>query len=298
MDRLEENLLVADATAQDGLSAGAWQRLQARVSIVLVVAGLAASAFIGGTAFGRQTTHSHGAYGVSLTSANEAAQNPTALAAGLNPDCYTYTGGTCGINPCYAWRGAECRDGYCLCEGACSGADGKCYEGRYEQVADGFTLTNVKYSAQKMYMPASSPFDSVKTTAFPSSMNMGKDKFILHRLPGNVSGHTGYFLSTQRFSDYVVALRATTGTALSPWGAYEVGLSKQFSVEKLAVRVCSKGDGKVMIGGLNLLGQTEWFYIHHLSWIVYGWGLFSNPGNGGVWQADPPMPEGELEPCE
>jgi len=298
MLRLGESLLPAGEAMEDERPAKAWQRTQAWVVLAVVTAGLAMSAFIGGTEFGRQTTHQHGAYGVSLTLVNDASQNATALAAGLNLDCYTYTGGTCGMNPCYPWRGASCRDGYCLCEGACTGADGKCYDSKYEMVADGFTLTNVKYKGQKMYMPATSMLDSVRTTAFPSSLNGGKDRFVLYQLPGNLSGHTGYFLSTQRFSDYVVALRATTGTALSPFGAYEVGLADQFSVAKIAVRVCSKGDGKVMIGGESILGKTEWFYIHHLSWIVYGWGLFSSPGDGGVWQADPPIPEEGLEPCK
>jgi len=212
-------------------------------------------------------------------------------------DCYAYTGGTCGANGCYKWRDSECRDGYCVCENSCSGADGSCYKGHYKPVALGFTLTNVKYTGQKMYMPASAPLNSIKTTAFPSSLNGGKDKFTLYKLPGELAGHKAYFLSSVRYSEYTVSIQATAGTAVSPFGAYEVGMTKAESPPKIAVRVCSKGDGKVMIAGQSLIGTTEWFYIHHLSWIVYGYS-FGNPGAGGVWQTDPPIPDDELEPCE
>jgi len=299
MARLEESLLTVDEVVQNGRSANAWQRIQAWALPGVVTAALAMSAFIGGAEFGRQTTHQHGAYGVSLTQLKGAAWNATALVAGLNLDCYMDTGGTCGMDPCYPWRGAECRSGRCLCEGTCTGADGKCYDSKYKKVADGFTLTNVKWPDQKMFMPGDALLDSVRTTGFSSWANGGEDKFILYQLPGNMSGHTGYFLSSWRFSGYVVSLRGTTGTAVSPYGAYEVDLDNQFGVQKIAVRVCSMGDGKVKIGGESITGAMEWFYLHHFSWIVYGWGLLSSdPGDGGVWKVDPPIPEEELEPCD
>jgi len=295
MARLEERLLAAEEAVQEGRSSGTWrQRFHVRVLLAAVVPAFAVAAFI----CGRHAPQWPAAHGVSLNLVSGTSQNATALAAGLDSDCYTYTGGTCGVNPCYSWRDAECQDGYCLCTGTCSGADGKCYHGLYKQVAAGFTLTNVKYNRQKMYMPATAPLDTIKTTQFPSSLNGGKDKFVLHRLPGSLAGHAAYFLSTERFPDFVAAIRATAGTALSPFGAYEIGLAQQFGPERLAVRICSKGGGKVMIGGFSPLGNTEWFYVHHFSWIVYGWGFFYKPGNAGVWQADPAIPEDQLLPCD
>jgi len=297
MASMEQPFLAGDEAERGNRSARRWPSVHAWVLMAAVAGVLAVASFVGGTQFGRQTPHLHAAYGVPLPLGNGTSPIAATLAEKSEMDCYAYTGGTCGVNPCYDWRDAECRDGYCVCENSCSGADGKCYQGRYKNVATGFTLTNAKYTGQMMYMPAAAPLNSIKTTAFPSSLNGGKDKFTLYRLPGNLSGHKAYFLSTVRYSEYTVSIQATMGTALSPFGAYEVGMAKAESPQKLAVRVCSKGDGSVMMAGQSLVGTTEWFYIHHLSWIVYGYS-FGDPGAGGVWKADPPIPEDELEPCE
>jgi len=291
MARLEQPFLTADEAGQGSRSTKVWA--------VVAAAALAVAAFVSGAEFGRQTPRWHAAHGVSLTLGNGTSQIPTALYAQNILQCYPFTGGTCNVNSCYSWRDSQCHNGYCICEGTtCSGVDGKCYEGPNKPVAAGFTLTNVKWPTQKMYMPATAPMNSMKTTSFPSNMNQGKDKFTLYRLHGNVSGleHKGYFLSTQAYPEYVVAVRATTGTAASPFGAYEVGLTLAFTPQRLALRVCSKGHGKVMLGGQTLVGNMEWLYIHHFSWIVYGYS-FGDPGDGGVWTVDPPIPENELEPC-
>lgn len=249
-----------------------------------------------GAEFGRQTPHEKAAYAISLAAFNHSQNSPTALAAGLNADCYTYTGGTCGVDPCYAWRSASCEQGKCLCLAGCTGADGKCYPGTYKEVAAGFTLTNVKFHSQKLYMPAVDLLDQLKTTAVPSFLNGGKDKFVLHALPGSLAGHKDYFLTTMSYPGYVAAIRATAGTAVSLFGAYEVSLDKEFSPDRLAVRVCNKGGGQVMIGSPGSV-NTEWFFVHHGSWDVYGWGLTNDPGQGGYWQPDPPIPVEELEAC-
>lgn len=269
------------------------------LSVVFAIsAGLlgAVMLFFLGAEFGRLTPHEHAAFAVGLPSNGSFAGLPTDLAASLNPDCYTFTGGTCFVDPCLAYRNAECREGLCECIKACTGADGACYSGTYPVVASGFTLTNNKYQWQKMYMPAASIFNQLMTTVASSDFLLGKDKFILHELPGSVAGHKDYFLTTERFPNYVAAIRATTGTAFSPFAGYEIGLYKEYSPDRLAVRVCSKGNGMVMIGSPGAT-QTEWFYIHHGSWRVYGWGV-SNPGNGAVWDTNPAIPDGVLPVCE
>jgi len=269
----------------------------------MAAAAMSVAAFLAGTEFGRQTPCSQAAFGVSMTLGNGAPHIATALSElrVSQPNCYPYTGGTCGADPCNSERNAQCRNGYCVCDTSCTGVDGNCYQKVYEPVGSaGFTLTNVKFPRQKMYMPATAPMDSIKTTMFPSSMNGGKDRFNLYQLPGNMSGHKGYFLNTIRFSDYVVAIRATAGTAVHPFGAYEVGFEKAFSPQRLALRVCSKGGSKVMLGGNTLVGNMEWLYVPHFTWIVYGYS-FGDPGDGGVWKVDPPLHplvEDSLEKCD
>jgi len=255
----------------------------------------AVAIFYGGAEFGRTTPQEHAAVAVALPGNGSYTGMPTAMAAGLNPDCYTFTGGTCLVEPCNGWRHASCEDHHCRCIGGCAGADGKCWPGRNLEVATGFTLKNKKYNWQKLYMPATQLLDHLKTTSAPSWLNAGRDKFILHQLPGSVAGHIDYFLTTKAFPNYVAAIRATTGTAFSLFGAYEMSLAKEFSPERLAVRVCSLGDGQVMIGSGGGR-ETQWFYIHHGSWFVYGWG-HGNPGPSGVWTTDPPIPDGKLPRC-
>mmetsp|Transcript_59959 Transcript_59959/g.139680 ORF Transcript_59959/g.139680 Transcript_59959/m.139680 type:complete len:294 (+) Transcript_59959:1-882(+) len=253
----------------------------------------AAGLFLVGAAFGRATPHDHAASSVSLRALN--GTGAAALAAGLNADCYKFTGGTCHVSDCDPDRGAECSAGYCLCATGCTGANGVCYPTTYPVAAAGFTLTNKKYDWQKLYMPATAPLDQLKTTAVPSFLNGDKDKFVLHQLPGEVAGHLDYFLTTVAFPEYVACIRATAGTAFSAFGAYEVGLYRQFAPQRLAVRVCSLGDGKIMIGSVGTT-NTVWFYVHHGSWNVYGWSL-GDPGDSGVWVTDPPIPEGMLPLC-
>lgn len=263
-------------------------------------AGLLSSAglFYAGAEFGRTTPHGGAAYGVSLSALNRTrAGSPIALAAAeLSVDCYTFTGGTCLVKECDADRHAECQSGLCVCKGACSGADGKCYSAHNVPVEAGFTLTNKKFNWQKLYMPSLALLGQMKTSALASAFLFGKDKFILHRLPGKVNGKTDYFLTTVAYPDYVAAIRATAGTAFSLFGAYDMGLSKDFAIDRLAVQVCSKGDGDIMIGSVGSV-ETEWFYIHHGSWNVYGT-ADSDPGDGAIWVTDPPIHDGVLPVCE
>mmetsp|Transcript_73305 Transcript_73305/g.177311 ORF Transcript_73305/g.177311 Transcript_73305/m.177311 type:complete len:293 (+) Transcript_73305:81-959(+) len=270
-------------------------RAAALSAALLAAAGL----FYAGAEFGRTTPHNSAAYGVSLKALNVSLprnlKGATSLAMGLNADCYTYTGGTCLVDDCNPQRNAECVDKKCMCTTGCTGADGTCYQGTYPILAAGFTLTNKEYTWQKLYFPALAPLDQLKTSAMASFFMLGKDKFILHQLPGTVAGKKDYFLTCQRFPDYVAAIRATAGTAFSLFGAYEVGLAWEFAPDRLAVQVCSKGDGQIMIGSPGAMA-TEWFYIHHGSWNVYG-DSSREPGDGAVWVSDPPIPDGMLPVC-
>uniref|UniRef100_A0A7S1W0G2 Uncharacterized protein n=1 Tax=Alexandrium catenella TaxID=2925 RepID=A0A7S1W0G2_ALECA len=252
-----------------------------------------------GAEYGRATPHASAAYGVSLRSLNVSrAGGATALGeAALSSACYGYTGGTCHIEGCNPDRHAVCYAGDCVCPGPdmCSGADGRCYHARNVPVASGFTLTNKKYSRQKLMMPTVSVLGQLHTTVMPSFLLSGQDKFNLIRLMGTVEGKANYFLTTQGYPDKVATIRATAGTAFSLFGAYEVALWKEFGIGDLAVQVCSKGDGNIMIGSPGSM-RTEWFYIHHASWLVYGTPL-SDPGDSAIWSTDPPIHDGVIPVC-
>merc|ERR1712232_746559 len=120
--------------------------------------------------------------------------------------------------------------------------------------------------------------DQLKTSVLPMWLLGDRLKFILHKLPGTVNLHSEYFLSTQAYPDYVATIRATKGTAFSPFGVYEVGLDRNYKPAQLLVRVCDAGNGYVRFGSSG--EHTIWAYIHHGSWNVYGWRAGS-PGDGG-----------------
>merc|ERR1712083_1189463 len=91
---------------------------------------------------------------------------------------------------------------------------------------------------------------------------------------------------------YVMALRFTgsvlTGS-VSLYGLYSMNLfhtMAPYDPSGLVVQICSlRKQGyptEIMIGSSGG-ARTEWAYIHHGSWLVYGWDLSPDPGTGGYW---------------
>jgi len=220
--------------------------------------------------------------------------------------CFAFTGGTCLAGGCDASRNAECISGKCVCAG-CAGADGVCYKKQNKEVAKGFVLRNAKYEHYKMYFQRMSTFGQLSTTRLSTWMNMEQDKFNLYEIPAkSKEGFTEYFLVSAKWPDYVVGMKATTGTAISPFAAYAVNLENKASVldvwgpDNVMMRVCqmpetSSYSGAIQVGASLTGGTTIWAYIHHGSWLVYG--SVSSPGPGGLWIPDPPIPKGILPNC-
>jgi len=236
----------------------------------------------------------------------EAANTSSHLPA-YTTECFSFTGGTCLTSTCDAFRNAECIDKKCLCEKGCSGADGKCYDAKNKKVASKFYLSNGKYDKYKMYFQAMSAFGQMKTTQIWSSMNNEQDLFDLFEVPGGEGAKKSYFLASSKWENQVVGFKATTGTALSPFGAYAVDLREKASVldtwgpSNIMLSVCSLGPrssypGAIQIGG-NLMEKTVWAYVHAGSYLVYG--SMTSPGDGGIWIPDPPLPASlDLPLCE
>eukprot|EP00933_Yihiella_yeosuensis_P048214 TRINITY_DN44292_c0_g1_i1.p1 TRINITY_DN44292_c0_g1~~TRINITY_DN44292_c0_g1_i1.p1 ORF type:complete len:319 (-),score=54.19 TRINITY_DN44292_c0_g1_i1:255-1211(-) len=237
-------------------------------------------------------------------------QNCTAVLAAkpvaaprYSPQCYTFTGTSCLTTSCDPKLEAVCELGKCICGGSCTGADGRCQKEKNKLLAKGFTLSNVYWPKYKMYFKRVTVFGQMSTTKWPSSLNLGADKFQLYQLPGSLNGKPKFFLSSENWPDYVVTIRATTGTALSPWGTYAVKLQDEtipWAPNRIMVSVCSlKTRGypnAIMIGSSGATVSPVWAYIHRLSSYVYG--SASNPGSGGYWTPDPPLPEGSVPDCD
>mmetsp|Transcript_95648 Transcript_95648/g.241061 ORF Transcript_95648/g.241061 Transcript_95648/m.241061 type:complete len:340 (-) Transcript_95648:169-1188(-) len=215
--------------------------------------------------------------------------------------CFSYTGGSCISEHCAPYRHAQCHLGKCICQDGCAGADGKCYSQQNRLVAKGVLLRNGKYKHYKMYFQRMSTFGQMKTTRASSWMNMAQDKFDIYEVPGSDSGHKEYFLASSKWSDYVLGMKATTGTALSPFAAYAVNLDKKGGVldtwgpTNIMLRVCETATGMVQVGAKMADANTIWAYVHHGSWYVYG--SVSTPGWGGEWTLEPAVAKGTFPLC-
>jgi len=218
-----------------------------------------------------------------------------------SPHCFSYTGATCVTDHCAPWRHATCYHGKCICAHGCAGADGKCYHHHNRLIAKGVLLRNAKYTHYKMYFQRFSTFGQMKTTRASSWMNMKQDKFDIYEVPGSDSGHKEYFLASSKWRDYVVGMKATTGTALSPFAAYAVNLHSKggifdaWGLSNIMLRVCETANGMLQVGAKMSDAKMIWAYVHHGSWYVYG--SVSSPGWGGEWKPEPALPQSSFPPC-
>mmetsp|Transcript_103151 Transcript_103151/g.300831 ORF Transcript_103151/g.300831 Transcript_103151/m.300831 type:complete len:300 (-) Transcript_103151:62-961(-) len=236
----------------------------------------------------------------SLPAMNASLQEDAEGPVSFTTACYGFTGGTCLTQQCNADRGASCQRGMCVCpEGECTDADGICHKQTNVEVAGEFRLYNAKYSKYKMYFQRVSAFGQIKSTAMPPWTNMGQDVFRLYRVPGST---TAFILGSNKWHNSVVAMRPTTGTAVSPFAAFSVKINTMtipWNPDTLMLQVCSlrrqSYPDYVMIGSLGAHGLPVWAYLHHGSWFVYG--SVTGPGMGGYWRPDPPLPEGMLPDC-
>eukprot|EP00435_Cladocopium_sp_Y103_P040274 s681_g10.t3 len=150
--------------------------------------------------------------------------SPMAQPFNLASSCYSFTGGTCAFASCSSFRMAQCQAGKCMCPGGCAGADGRCYNSPNLLVASSFILTNVQYPSYRMYFKRITTWGQMGTSSMPSFSFMGADLFDLYRVPGLFNGKALFIIASHKWPSYVLAIRATTGTAFSPFGTYSVEL--------------------------------------------------------------------------
>eukprot|EP00428_Durinskia_dybowskii_P068019 CAMPEP_0170372690 /NCGR_PEP_ID=MMETSP0117_2-20130122/9682_1 /TAXON_ID=400756 /ORGANISM="Durinskia baltica, Strain CSIRO CS-38" /LENGTH=77 /DNA_ID=CAMNT_0010627555 /DNA_START=26 /DNA_END=256 /DNA_ORIENTATION=- len=76
---------------------------------------------------------------------------------------------------------------------------------------------------------------------------MEQDLFDLYEIPGEKDGKKAYFLSSSKWPESVIGFKATTGTAMSPFGTYAVDLAGKASVldtwgpSSVMLHLCSLG---------------------------------------------------------
>eukprot|EP00928_Gymnodinium_smaydae_P053134 TRINITY_DN37197_c0_g1_i1.p2 TRINITY_DN37197_c0_g1~~TRINITY_DN37197_c0_g1_i1.p2 ORF type:complete len:331 (-),score=55.58 TRINITY_DN37197_c0_g1_i1:127-1044(-) len=221
--------------------------------------------------------------------------------------CYGFTGGTCFSTGCNANRSATCVDGKCLCmakSGTCSNAQGQCESGKYKQIADGIFIDNAYWSDQRLYMQTFSVFTQLKVTAWRFMLG-DEAKWDIHEVPGEIHGKKMYLLSSKRWPSWVATMRATVGTAFSPFGLFGLNLdhtTAPWEPQGLNVHICQVtkegfGDAVQIMspGTLSTAGLVSRAYVHYGSWLVYGWSMTSDPGTGGYWVPSSHIPD--LQAC-
>merc|ERR1711920_402874 len=222
--------------------------------------------------------------------------------------CYGFTGGTCLSKPCDAFRNAKCVDAKCVCARSCTGADGQCRTQSYRKVAGGFTLTNKRFSRSWLYFQTLSLLSQLKVAAEPRWFFGGQQLFDLYELPGTIDGKKQYFLASTKWPSWVAAIRPTgsvlTGS-VSLFGLYALNLVHTIAPwdpQQLTLQVCSMKklgyEKEIMIGRTSVAThRTEWAYVHHGSWFVYGWALSQDPGDEGYWTVSDDKVLKHLDKC-
>lgn len=222
------------------------------------------------------------------------------LPTGWNTECFTWTGGTCFMFGCDAERGdTECSSSRCMCTRGCAGSDGKCYNGLKNQiVASSFTLQNVKWPDQSMYIPsgvAAVVEDQLRTSTSDGS------KFSLYMLPDG-----SYLMASAEWPDYVVDISLTEivlprtknsdAVEIPRWDvrAHRLGWWHG-GLRTSSLKICNPDDTEHPDAVLfrNMYSGTirpATIFIRHGSWKIYGYIISDDPGNGGYWIPEPPLP--------
>lgn len=209
--------------------------------------------------------------------------------------CYAYTGGSCSVSNCAANRRATCQSRKCACLAGCSSANGTCMAGATNlPVASSIVLHNKKWPNYYMYVQRSSVTGQIKTTNAYEWTNGGSHEFSIFKLPGLMNGQPKFFLGSVHWPDHVARIGLTAGTAASTHGFYSTDLGGGYSPTALALTMCRRSDGTIMIGQPDS-SSPRWAYIHHGSWLVYA--TSGNVGEGGYWTPSTPIPAGVLPAC-
>jgi len=134
--------------------------------------------------------------------------------------CYTFTGGTCMVENCYAFRDAYCTsDHNCACANGCTGADGICHHNisSYNLVGKSVRFRNVKWSDNYLYAPRTFFMEQLRTAPFPE-VGTYANLWNVYKVPGLDSQYHQemFLLSPVEFPEFAAGVADTKLSAYIP----------------------------------------------------------------------------------
>lgn len=212
--------------------------------------------------------------------------------------CMPYTGVTCRLAACDSSMGSsECSWGFCYCKGgSCAGVDGKCHNEENVLVASGLRLDVQRWANYSL--SAQPPLLQV------AKQGGGREMFNLRKFPGVTSqGAFGFLLTAASNTDYALTMGCPTQQSFaqarrgkSDWACSVEGkmepvstMTGDLSPQRLAVTLWSVPENpgtRVMIESNEFRGY--FLYSPSGSHSLNGWE--GDPGTGGYWMPDPPLP--------
>lgn len=219
--------------------------------------------------------------------------------AGNMPACIVNTGGTCVSESCFAWRGqTECNKGRCFCTGGtCSGSDEVCYNSSmpYQQVGgegQTYELRNARWP--DYYMNA----DSIGSVHASKGHAEDDTKFVVRVPPYGEKGDRIFLLFSKRWPDSTIIVTYDSDKKEWPVQCARItgalgGALPDYQLRDLALRfqrapVPSPTDNQTLVMLSPLINLNRYLYVSSTGWYVDTWQ--NDPGAGGYWYFDPPLP--------
>eukprot|EP00928_Gymnodinium_smaydae_P015380 TRINITY_DN15680_c0_g1_i1.p1 TRINITY_DN15680_c0_g1~~TRINITY_DN15680_c0_g1_i1.p1 ORF type:complete len:328 (+),score=25.66 TRINITY_DN15680_c0_g1_i1:55-984(+) len=250
----------------------------------------------------------------SQSSLQNASLTPSSLAANAyTSTCWPWTGGTCKLFGCAAWRHASCTPfglvkRYCTCSDGCVGADFSCHPVKTNTiVATNVTFSSVRWPNLFLHTP---------TLMLLTQMRLNKKvdtsaSFSLAQVPGTADGLRKYMMSSAAFPSDVVTM------TYNIWAVYTKYRMKNLKIGSMLDKgmgdsngdplftfwiVCKPADGEgvqIGIGSHTFDDKYVWAYASSITSRVFGWSqlLYGNPDDRGRWMIHPPDALGDVEPC-
>lgn len=225
------------------------------------------------------------------TSNAHGGSNLTGLGVSADQTCYGYTGGSCSVMSCDERRKATCQSGYCVCD-VCADVHGICTTERNTFIAEGFRLYNVKWPDYRIIVPAMTVTNKLQVSK--ASGILGQETFDLYKLPGTNGGKPSFFLGTVKSESTVLAFTEESKAGFNTFTMYAKDLNDAIAPDSLAVALCARQDGSIMIGSVGEL--TAWAYIRHGTYFLHGTD-FHDPGGAAHWTPQPALPANVLPAC-